>query len=437
MPSSIIVIGAGIAGLAAAHRLAAQGVNVTVLEAEDRPGGRMSTDMRDGWRIDRGAQFLSSGYRVIPELIQQCGLSAQLRLVTPWSATVSSGRIHRLNAHRPWTLIGSGLFGFMQFARLGWWSALDGLRTRTNPLNDYAAWCDWDDEDAAAWAVRRFGEKALEYLFEPMLQGFYFQSPEETSRALAMLLWNFGTRGTHTMALTGGMQMLPQALAEGLDVRLSTPATKLECRADGVYVETPQGCLRGDRVILATTASKARQLYQPDNPAARQLLETRYSSTIMIGIGLSEGLNVEPVPVDVYGVLIPRRERRVIAAVAIESRKSPDRVSRGELLNVMLDGVAGARLVDADEADVMAEVLPELETWFPGVRRHIGFTHFCRWREAEPYSPIGRSRVIDVYRKSCCTDQAVVLAGDYLGIPTTEGAAHSGMWAADFLLAQI
>lgn len=62
MSKSVIVIGAGIAGLTAAHRLASNGVEVTVLEAENRLGGRMGTDVRDGYRIDRGGAI--SFYRV-------------------------------------------------------------------------------------------------------------------------------------------------------------------------------------------------------------------------------------------------------------------------------------------------------------------------------------------------------------------------------------
>jgi oxygen-dependent protoporphyrinogen oxidase len=137
----------------------------------------------------------------------------------------------------------------------------------------------------------------------------------------------------------------------------------------------------------------------------------------------------------VYGLLIPRRERRVIAAVGIESRKSPDLVPQGELLNVMLDGSAGARLIDASEDAVLAEVLPELFDYFPSVPNQIAFTHFCRWKEAEPRSPVGRSRAIRAYRQSCSQNQKIVLAGDYMGAPTTEGAAESGMWAANLLLA--
>jgi protoporphyrinogen/coproporphyrinogen III oxidase len=435
MSRSVIVIGAGIAGLTAAHHLASHGFDVTVLEAADRLGGRMSTDVQDGYRIDRGAQFLSTGYAVIGAMLERLGLAPQLRAAARWSGITRGGRVRRVSAEQPWTLASSGLLGWRDLVRLGVLATVDARRAKHLPLNDYSAWHEWDDRDTAAWVTKRFGREVLEYIFEPMLEGFYFQTPEVTSRALSLLVWNFGVRRFKTFALRLGMGSLIEALASGLDVRLSTPALALECSATDVRVETSQGSFRADRIILATTASVARRLYKVDCALTQTLLATGYSSTINIGIAVPGGIEGSKVPGGVYGLLIPPRERKVIAAVGIESRKSPDLAPQGELLNVMLGGNAGARLVEASEEAVLAEVLPELEGYFPGISKRMAFAHFCRWHEAEPRSPVGRSRAILAYRASCSPTQKIILAGDYLSSPTTEGAAQSGIWAADLLLA--
>lgn len=115
---SVIVIGSGVAGLSAAYHLAKHGVAVTVLEAADRLGGRMSSDVREGFRIDRGAQFLSTGYAVIGKLIDRLGLASQLTPTAQWSGTVREGRVRKVNAERPWTVATSGLLGGVT------WSAL-------------------------------------------------------------------------------------------------------------------------------------------------------------------------------------------------------------------------------------------------------------------------------------------------------------------------
>ena len=95
---SVLVVGAGIAGLTAAYRLSKLGVDVTILEASERVGGRMSSDRRDGCLIDRGAQFLSDGYSVICDLISELGLGQHLARARGWTGIVRGGAVRRTNA---------------------------------------------------------------------------------------------------------------------------------------------------------------------------------------------------------------------------------------------------------------------------------------------------------------------------------------------------
>ena len=433
MRPSAIVIGAGIAGLAAADRLVARGFTVTVFEAQPRVGGRMSTDVLEGCRMDRGAQFLSTGYPAILSLIDRCGLSGELGTPTPWAGVVRSGQVRRIHAGRPWTVARSGLLRWRDLARLLLPAAVDVVRARKASLGDYADWQAWDDEDAAHWITRRFGHEALEYVFEPMLEGLYFQAPEGSSRTLPLWMWSFGARRHRIVALRHGMGSLTSALAQRLDVRLSTPVTALHEDADGVRVETPAGSARADCAVLATTASIARRLDPGADAPAQALLATDYSTTLNLGLVLAQGIAGSRIPEDVYGVLIPRQERRVIAAISVESRKSPDLVAQGELLNVMLDGRAGVRLIDAEDSAVLAAVLPELERYVPGVRAQLAHAQVCRWREAEPRSPVGRAHAVGAYRAALPSRPRILLAGDYTSTPTTEGAAQSGLWAAERL----
>ena len=223
-------------------------------------------------------------------------------------------------------------------------------------------------------------------------------------------------------------------LAEKVKVCLATPALAIDTGGSNVRVKTPTGSLQADHVVLATTASAARQLYAPGHDVEERLLHTGYSASINISFAIGEGLSTAKVPKDIYGLLVPRRERQVIAAIGIESRKCRRDVPRGELLNVMLSGSAGSRLTRATEAQVLAEVLPELRRYFPGIDGGIEFAHFSRWPQAEPCSPVGRSRDLRHYRRLWHPGMKVVLAGDYMGIPCTEGAAESGQWAAKALV---
>jgi len=431
---SVVVVGAGIAGLTTAYHLSKLGVEVTVLEASGRVGGRMSTDRRDGYLIDRGAQFLSDGYTVICELISELGLARHLSRVSGWTGTVRGGTVRRTNARYPWTVATTGLLSWPDAFKVARASLSLGRRTKHLPLSDYSKWHLLDDADAATWITASFGGNALEYVFEPMLEGMYFQAPEQMSSAWPAVVWTFGARRKRVMALAGGIGSLPEAMAQKVRVCLATPVEAIDVTGSDVRVKTPAGLLQADHVVLATTASVARQLYAPEHDVEKRLLQTGYSASINISFAIPEGVSAAMVPRDIYGLLIPRRERHVIAAIGVESRKCERYVPRGELLNVMLSGAAGSRLLLASEERVLAEVLPELQRYFPGIDSRIEFAHFCRWPQAEPRSPVGRSRDLQQYRQLWHPGMRVILAGDYMSIPCTEGAAESGKWAANSLV---
>jgi len=202
-----------------------------------------------------------------------------------------------------------------------------------------------------------------------------------------------------------------------------------------VEVGSWAGELEADHVIVATPAPVARQLLGTRaTPTEAELLACSYSATINVCIGLDEGYRLPKALADVYGLLIPARERRHVAAVSIERNKAPDRAGRGELLEVFLSGDAAEPLLAAPDGEVLAVVIQELERYFPGLGEAVSMTRLIRWPAAEPRSPVGRARAIAAYRSAPRPGRRVLLAGDYLSFPWTDGAAHAGAWAAATLL---
>ncbi|WP_242523092.1 FAD-dependent oxidoreductase [Thiocystis minor] len=96
MHADVIVIGAGLSGLACALRLRASGLEPLVLEAADGVGGRVRTDHRQGFLLDRGFQVLQTWY---PEARQWLDFARlDLRPFYPGALVHAEGRLHRVSA---------------------------------------------------------------------------------------------------------------------------------------------------------------------------------------------------------------------------------------------------------------------------------------------------------------------------------------------------
>ncbi len=431
----VVVVGAGIAGLTAAYRMQQAGLDVTVLEADDRVGGRMTSDEENGCIIDRGAQFLSAIYENVIPLVKECGLEEQLVPTSPWAAVVKDGKPRRIRLDRPHSVPMSGLLRFRDWVRVGWQSVKIGQFSRCPPLDDYSAWADFDDEDAAEWCEANLGEDVTEYVMEPNVQGFFFLDLEGTSRVIPMILMAFNGNMRHkTMTLKGGIGTLPEALAEGLNVKLSSPVEQIRVERDGVEVRGAGKIILADYVVLATTASVARRIYPQVTEPEGKVMSATYSSTVNICLASDRHWRDLEALKDVYGLLIPRSERDTVAAIAVESWKEPSRTHDGELLDIMLAGGAAEEMIDGSDEEILSRVVPEVDRYFPRVSEHIRSTKIIRWREAMPKSPVGRSRSIAKYRSNLPPESRVLLAGDYMGTPSIDGAAGTGAWAAEQIL---
>jgi len=432
----VAIIGAGIAGLAAAHTLKQRGWRVVVFEAGDRVGGRMTTDYVDGQIVDRGAQFLSTGYTVIPRLLRETGLAGQLRPTAEYSAIVRAGRPRRGRPDSPLDALQSGLLGWRSLLKFGWQTLRLGQELRRRSVSDFSQWAEFDRESTADWLGRGGLQEILEYLYEPMLHGYYFQTPEETSRALGMVLTAFGLRRARTLALADGLGRLPEALAAELDVRLGTPVDRITTADDAVTIVTPSGPVRSRRAILAVPAPIAKSVVdEPPDPVTRRLLETRYASSILVSLFAQDGFAPPEGLADTYGLLIPRAERCRIAGISLEHNKRPGTSATGQLLHLMLRHEEACRLMSLPDDAVIAETVGEAGRFFPSLARQVRRGLVFRWPLAEPCSPIGRASDLRRYREDCALrPPPIVLAGDYMSMPYTEGAAESGVWAAQSIL---
>ena len=434
MNKNIAIIGAGIAGLTAAYYLQKFGYSVTVYEASNRVGGRMTTDTINDCLIDRGAQFLSVYYSTIMPLIQELDMSSQLVEINPWVGVVRDRKIRKISQNHFFSPLISRYLSIKEAFQF--LSTLRRWQTTilTLPLDDYAKWHAFDDESATQFIMREFGESILEYMIEPQLQGYYFQSPEAVSRIQALLLFNFALRRGKLFSLIHGIDSLPRKLATCLNVKLNCPITSIDFGSNReITLKSNASSFYADRVVLATTATAGQSLFKEANELETSLLKTKYSSTINISIATHKNWKLPWEINRLYGFLIPRRERQKIAAIAIESNKNKASSRENELFNIMLDGYHGEQFLSMSDNEILQEILPEFENYFPGISQFIHLLHITRWKEAEPISFIGKSKKIKEYKDTLNSTSNIILAGDYMGFPHTDSAAYTGKWAANFI----
>jgi phytoene dehydrogenase-like protein len=247
----VIVIGAGLAGLSAAHHLTDAGLTVTVLEAADRAGGRMATDTVDGFRLDRGPQLLNTSD---PELSRLPALrSLPLAPVAPGALVLAGGRGYRvgdpMGARVTFNSARAPIGSALDKARLG--SALNRLAGTT------AARLAARPETTAARALcsRGFAPRTVERFLRPLLAALLCDPELTTSSRVADLVLRGYARG-RTCLPVGGAARLPERLASALPpgtLRFGTRAARIAVNA----VLTEDGAELPCRAVLVATDARA------------------------------------------------------------------------------------------------------------------------------------------------------------------------------------
>jgi oxygen-dependent protoporphyrinogen oxidase len=428
----VVVVGAGIAGLTAAHRLAAAGVGVRVLEAERRAGGRMSTLELDVGPMECGAQFVSSGYTIVPELLSATGLTDQLVPVSGRSGILVDGRVLRFHTSRPASLVWGGVLRARDIPP----AVRGAVRTRSladKGIGDLGQWTDLDHIEGHVWAAARFGAGLANRLLAPTVLGLYFLDLSGNSAALPGALVGFRARRARAMTLRGGLGRLTSALAAGLEVEYGVRVERVTRYGDGAVLNTSKGRRRAAAVIIATPAHSTAAILGDPTPAELSVLDVPYSRGLLVGLALREPLAADELG-GAYGILASPQEATSLAAAAVLSRAEPS--TSGDLLTVMLRPSAVDRWWAADDETVRAAAVAALSPLLLGLTDRVTDSRVVRWEQAMPAVPVGHARAVSAYRSRVSPVDRVVLAGDYLGFPWTESAAFNGRWAADRLLAR-
>ncbi|WP_433229741.1 NAD(P)/FAD-dependent oxidoreductase [Actinomadura formosensis] len=256
MSDAVIIVGAGLAGLACAVRLHEAGVPVRVLETSDAVGGRVRTDIVEGFRLDRGFQVFNTAY---PEARRVLDLKAlDLRPFASGLLVFHGGRRDRVML--PWRHPGHALSGALaDVGSVRDKAALAAMTARD--LTVPGSWIrDGAERDTAA-ELRHWGisDEMIEKLLRPFLAGVLLERELETSSRFFHLVWRSFARGTIGVPALG-MGRIPEQLAARLpDGAVSLGTAVREVTGDGV--ETVDGeAIKAGAVVVATDPVRAAAL---------------------------------------------------------------------------------------------------------------------------------------------------------------------------------
>ncbi|MFO0908981.1 MAG: protoporphyrinogen oxidase [Isosphaeraceae bacterium] len=468
----VVVIGGGISGLAAAHRLIETGPGVVpvVLEATDRPGGVLTTERRDGFLIDGSADSFITTFPWAIDLCRRIGLGDELIGTSPQGRrafVVHKGRLEP---------IPDGLL-IMAPTRIG-----PMLRTPIlSVLGKLRMGCELfvprgggADESLASFATRRFGREAFDRLIQPLVSGMYTGDPSRLSvrATLPRFLEMEQSRGSLIRAMRSGQTMQGsggksgessgsgaryglfvglrdgmQQLVDGLvaclpagSIRCGTRVEELRRKPDGrweVAIDGPDpGVIEADGVILATPSQVAAALVRKSDPTLAGMLDGITSTGCAV---VSLGYRREQIghALDGFGFVVPIKENLPILSASFASVKFEGRAPAGHvLIRVFVGGVKRPELLDADDATLQEIAIRELARLIDArgtpVLRHVN-----RWREVMPQYEVGHLDRVDAIEERVRSNGRLALAGNaYRGVGVPQ-CVRSGEQAADQILTQL
>lgn len=444
----VAVVGAGIAGLAAAHELQQRGATPVVFDADVRAGGKLRTEPFADVLIDTGPDSFLARRPEAVGLCRELGLDARLEPPAATTAFVyARGRLRRL----PTGLVLGVPTDPVALARSGILSGWGAVRAAMEP------WLPGQplDGDTALGALtrRRFGNEVTARLVDPLLGGINAGDVDQLS--IDTVAPQIAAAARRDRSLTRALKGAPQPPTTGDPVFLTLPGG-LESLVDAL-VERVGDIRRGDAVsaidpgrvtsrsgdhdvqgvVLATPGFVTGPLLEAHSPGAASILGSiPYASVSMVLLAYPTA--AVPGPLDASGFLVPRTEGMLMTAASWASSKwshlaKPERV----LLRVSAGRHGDERAMRMDDADLVDRIRGDLRTTM-GITREPSSVRVIRWPRSFPQYPPGhQARIARATAELAERAPWITIAGaalDGVGIPACIG---SGRTAARTLLERI
>jgi oxygen-dependent protoporphyrinogen oxidase len=435
---SVVVIGAGISGLAVAWWLHRAGVNVTVLEKEADPGGTMRTDIDGEWMIEAGPNSALETTPLFQQLFAELGIVDQVRYANKAADNryiMRNGKLHPLPMS-PGAFLSSSL-----------WTVGGKLRLLKEPFIGKAE----KEETIAEFVERRLGREFLDYAINPFVAGVYAGNPEQLSVRSAFpklyaLEEKYGglikgmIKGrkerkaraeqakdrAKMFSFVNGMSTLPETIARQLG-----KAVQYNCVIESIRMNASVNgndktlmvsySLHGaphfvaaDAVVLSIPAHSAAWIVQAFAPDLSATLDRIYYPPV-VEVFLGYRNKQVEIPLDGFGYLIPAVEKRKIlgtiwSSVLFEGRAPAHHAA----FTTFLGGARQPELTQLDDPSVMHLVTSELAA-IMAIKGGPVYTRINRWSKAIPQYNLGYHKVVEAIETCEKENPGLFFCSNYRG----------------------
>jgi protoporphyrinogen/coproporphyrinogen III oxidase len=453
---SVLVIGAGISGLACAYRLRQRGLDVALLEARGTPGGLIGSTRENGFLLDAGPQ----SFQLTPSietLVHELNLESQLQVADAKAPryVLRGGKLQKIPMSPP-ALLASG------FLSLGsrWKIASEPFR-RTRPPSQ--------EESVAAFVRRKFGHEILEYLVSPFVSGVYAGDPERLSLKAAFPTleeWEreYGSvirgakksRGAETQqdperksaahpslcSFADGVAALPSALAKALGDKFQprTKALSLERSSANFAIRTNSGSSIEVRtagaIVLATPAYAASEILSALAPQLAATLTGIPYAPVAVA---SAGYHRQQIghPLDGFGFLVPRSEKIRTLGTVFNSSLFPGRAPEGSVaITSFLGGATDLDIVNFADSEIV-RIAHEDNANILQISGAPTITRVQKWHRALPQYNLGHGHIVETIHALEHETAGLFIAGNYLEGPALGKCVDNGFKTADAVASYI
>ena len=400
----VLIIGGGISGLSAAYYLNKAGIRPTLIEKSEHLGGVIRTTVQQGCVLEAGPDSFIAAKPWAMELIEEVGLADQV------IGSNDHLRVTYILKHGKLVPLPDGLMmmvptkilPLMRTDLLSWGTKIRmGLEfLRRPPKTPHA------DRSVYDFLLDHYGQESIDYLAEPLLAGVYGGDPREmsvnsvlarfveietkygslTRGVLAAPRPNGSSSGSLFRTLKNGLGQLVDALKGSADV-VHAAADALERNGSGFRARVNGDWLDAEHVVLATPAADAARLLKPWNGNLAELLQAiPYTSSVTLSLGYRK--DTFDHPLKGFGFLVPKRERKLLAACTWVGNKFSYRVPEDM---VLLRCFMGGGALQESDASLVDAARRELQS-IMGLSAMPVFSSVARWPNAMAQYTVGHEQ---------------------------------------------